>query len=106
MLNVTCLRLTALIYIVHPCGLIVQTIAYNTSLRRFMGLPWHNSASEMFVNLNINYLVNCFEFLYTDFVQGLLYLEILCCPGFALVHVVFIRSYGLGGEHYSMFICD
>ena len=24
MLNVTCLRLTALIYIVHPCGLIVQ----------------------------------------------------------------------------------
>ena len=25
----------------------------NNSLRRFMGLPWHNSASEMFVNLNI-----------------------------------------------------
>ena len=29
------------------------TTAYNNSLRRFMGLPWHNSASEMFVNLNI-----------------------------------------------------
>ena len=28
-------------------------VAYNNSLRRFMGLPWHNSASEMFVNLNI-----------------------------------------------------
>ena len=28
-------------------------VAYNNSLRRFMGLPWHNSVSEMFVNLNI-----------------------------------------------------
>ena len=28
-------------------------VAYNNSLRRFMGLPWQNSASEMFVNLNI-----------------------------------------------------
>ena len=28
-------------------------VAYNNSLRRFMGLPWSNSASEMFVNLNI-----------------------------------------------------
>ena len=28
-------------------------VAYNNSLRRFMGLPWHNSASKMFVNLNI-----------------------------------------------------
>ena len=26
MSNVTCLRLTALIYIVHPCGLIVQKV--------------------------------------------------------------------------------
>ena len=29
------------------------TIAYNNSLRRSMNLPWRNSASEMFVNLNI-----------------------------------------------------
>ena len=28
-------------------------IAYNNSLRGFMRLPWPNSASEMFVNLNI-----------------------------------------------------
>ena len=32
-------------------------VAYNNRrlehIRRFMGLPWHNSASEMFVNLNI-----------------------------------------------------
>ena len=29
-------------------------VAYNNSLRQCIGLPWHNSASEMFVNLNIN----------------------------------------------------
>ena len=34
-------------------ALIILKVAYNNSLRRFMGLPWHNSASEMFVNLNI-----------------------------------------------------
>ena len=28
-------------------------IAYNNSLRRFMFLPWRNSATEMFVNLGI-----------------------------------------------------
>ena len=47
-------------------------VAHNNSLRRFMSLPWHNSASEMFVNLNINHLVKCFDVLYyTVFVQGL-----------------------------------
>ena len=30
--------------------------AYNNSLRRFMRLPWRNSASEIFVNLSINSL--------------------------------------------------
>ena len=61
MSNVTCLRLNALIYIVHAPMWFDSTktvltklkVAYNNSLRRFMGLPWHNSASEMFVNLNI-----------------------------------------------------
>ena len=28
-------------------------VAYNNSLRRLLGLPSHNSASGMFVNLNI-----------------------------------------------------
>ena len=28
-------------------------VAYNNSLRHFMRLSWRNSASEMFVNLNI-----------------------------------------------------
>ena len=29
-------------------------IAYNNNLRRLLGLPKYNSASEMFVQLNIN----------------------------------------------------
>ena len=40
-------------------------VAYNNSLRRFMGLPWHNSASEMFVNLNIKSfgeMLRCFVY--------------------------------------------
>ena len=28
-------------------------VPYNNSLPRFMTLPWRNSASEMFVNINI-----------------------------------------------------
>ena len=32
-------------------------VAYNNSLRRLLGLPSRNSASGMFVNLNIYFLV-------------------------------------------------
>ena len=89
MSSVTSLRLIALIYIVHPCGycsnlycapmwfdctktdLKKLKVAYNNSLRRFMGLPWHNSASEMFVNLNIKAFGVMLDVLYTVFVQGL-----------------------------------
>ena len=31
-------------------------VKYNSSLRRFMRLPWRNRASEMFVNFSINSL--------------------------------------------------
>ena len=31
------------------------TIAYNNSLRKRLGLPSHNNASGMFINLNIPY---------------------------------------------------
>ena len=31
----------------------VPKISYNNSLQRFMFLPWRNSATEMFVNLEI-----------------------------------------------------
>ena len=81
-------------------------VAYNNSLRRFMGLPWHNSASEMFVNLNIKSFGELLRVFVHVFVQGLLYLGILCCQVFVIVHVVFIQSYGFGGEHYCMSICD
>ena len=40
-------------------------VAYNNSLRRFMGLPWYNSASEKFVNLNIKSfgeMLRCFVY--------------------------------------------
>ena len=33
-------------------------IAYNNSLRRLLGLSSHNSASDMFVNLNILFMGN------------------------------------------------
>ena len=77
-------------------------LVYNNSLSRFMGLPWHNSASEMYVSLNIK----SFGELLRVCVHGLLYLGILCCLLIAIVHVVFIQSSGLGGEHYCMFTCD
>ena len=60
MLNVIYSRCNVLIYIVHIVGSILlknsnekNKIAYNNSLRRLLSLPKHNSASEMFVNLNI-----------------------------------------------------
>ena len=39
-----------------------------------MDLPWHNSASEMFVNLNIELFCVMPLCFYTIFVQGLRYL--------------------------------
>ena len=45
-------------------------VAYNNSLRRFMGLPWLNSASEMFVNLNIRSFDELLRCLCLDFDQG------------------------------------
>ena len=82
-------------------------VAYNNSLRRFMGLPWNNSASEMFVNLNIK----SFGELLWVFVHGFRSRTIISrnCMLASICNsscLVFIQSYGLGGEHYCMFICD
>ena len=59
-LNVIYSRCIILIYIVHLFGFTIVkhamkkiNIAYNNSLRRLLSLSKHNSASEMFVNLNI-----------------------------------------------------
>ena len=57
MSNVTYLRLTVQQCIVQLYGSIALRqqlkIAYNNSLRRLLGLPKYNSASEMFVNFGI-----------------------------------------------------
>ena len=45
-------------------------VAYNNSLRRFMSLPWHNSASEMFVNINKKSFDELLRVFVTVFVQG------------------------------------
>ena len=79
-------------------------VAYNNSLRRFMGLPWHNSASEMFVNLNIKSfgeMLRCFVYSFRSriMISGNLML-------IAIVLALFILIYGLGGEHYYLLTCD
>ena len=60
MLNAIYSRCIVQICIVHLFGMILVKeqlkkikIAYNNSLRRLLALPKHNSASEMFINLNI-----------------------------------------------------
>ena len=49
-------------------------VACNNSLRRFLGLPYGAKVLvKSLSTLTYNHLVNCFEFLYTVFVQRLLY---------------------------------
>ena len=81
-------------------------VAYNNSLRRFMGLPWHNSASEMFVNLNIKLfgeMLRCFEY---SFRSRIMISGNLMLIGISIVLALFILIYGLGGEHYYLLTCD
>ena len=73
-------------------------VAYNNSLRRFMILPWRNSACEMFANLSIpsfDELLRIFVFL--DFGQGLLFQTSCLHQAFIIQLVVFIHIRGLGG---------
>ena len=49
-------------------------VAYNNSLRRFMRLPWRNSASEMFVNLNIRSFDEMLRIFTLGFMSELLFL--------------------------------
>ena len=48
-------------------------LAYYNSLLRFMRLPWRNSASEMFVNLNIYSFDEMLEYLRLDLCQDLVF---------------------------------
>ena len=65
-----------------------------------MRLPWRNSASEMFVNLNIRSLMKCLEFLHLDLCRELLF-QIMCLYLiFTTRPVVCIQIFGLGGIAY------
>ena len=75
-------------------------IAYNNSLRRFMRLPWRNSASEMFVNLNIRSFDEMLGILHLDLCRELLF-QIMCLYLIFTTHpVVCIQIFGLGGITY------
>ena len=75
-------------------------VAYNNSLRRLLGLPSYNSASSMFVNLNIpsfgellrKYVYNFRNRLETSADNvNLLFVEFICL----ILH--FSLAYGIGG---------
>ena len=74
-------------------------VAYNNSLRRLLGLPSHNSASRMFVNVNIpsfgellkKYVYNFRNRLETSNNVQLLLVEFICL----IFH--FSLAYGIGG---------
>ena len=71
-----------------------------------MVLPWHNSASEMFVNLNIKSFgemssMICIRYLFKgyDIWESMLL-------GIYNSLALFILNYGLGGEYYDLLTCD
>ena len=82
-------------------------VAYNNySLRRCMSLPWHNSASEIFVSLNMKSFSELLRVFRHGFRSRMIISMKFICQVFVIVHVVVIGSYGLDGEHYCNFICD
>ena len=68
-------------------------VPYNNSLRRFMGLPWHN-----------NHLVKCFnvciQFSFKDY--DIKEFDVV----FTIVRALFILIYGIGGKHSYLLTCD
>ena len=78
-------------------------VAYNNSLRRFMGLPWHNNANEMFVNLNIKSfggMLRCFAYGFRSRIMISGNLMLICIYNSPRI------IYSLGGEHYYLLTCD
>ena len=80
-------------------------VAYNNSLRRLLGLPSHNSASSMFVNLNIpsfGELLRKYVYNFRNRLETmLLFVEFICL----ILH--FSLAYGIGGVtscHHSQSI--
>ena len=104
MLNVIYLRHSVLIYYsVHQCGLTALKqllkklkVAYNNSSRRFMILPWRNSASERFANLSIPSFDELLRILVLVFGQGSLFQTNCLYQAFIIQRVVFIHISGPG----------
>ena len=72
-------------------ALIKLKVAYNNSLRRFICLPWHYSASEMFVNLNIKSFGELLRFLLYGFRSRIIISRnFMLSSIFAIVHVAYI----------------
>ena len=67
-----------------------------------MGLPWHNSAIEMFVNLNIKSFGELLRIFVHVFCSRIIISRNLMLS--CICNSYFIQSYGLGGEHYCV-IC-
>ena len=72
-------------------------VSYNNSLRRFMTLPWRNSASEIFANLSIPSFDELLRIFVLNFGQGLLFQTVCLFQAFIIQLVVFIHICGLGG---------
>ena len=71
-------------------------VAYNNSLRKLLGLPSHNSASSIFVNLNIpsfGELLRKYVYNFRNRLQVimLLFVEFIC------LIFLFSLAYGIGG---------
>ena len=84
----------------HKTSLKKLKIAYKNSLRRFMRLPWRNSASEMFVNLNIYSFDEILRMFMLDLCQELVFLTINLYRAFTTHPVVCIHIFGPGGIIY------
>ena len=75
-------------------------IAYNNSLRRFMRLPWRNSASEMFVYLNIYSFDEMLRIFMFGFMSRVSVSNNLLTSSIYTHPVICIQTFGRGGIIY------
>ena len=72
-------------------------IAYNNSLRKLLGIPKHNTASEMFVQLNIESFGELLRSYIHSFMNRLQCSNNLIYPLYVKVQCLFILIFGRGG---------
>ena len=78
----------------------ILKVAYDNSLRHFMKLPCLNSASEMFVDLNIRSFDEILRILHLDLCRELSFKKMSLYLIFTTHSVVCIEIFGLGGIVY------